>query len=189
MHPQCTWFQKRITENFGLPVIFVCWTNRRLPTNTQFLFWQISLGWWQDQLTVFTILDLYKSYHQIRFAPEAGHKTAMITLFGNYAFKRLTMDFKSAGNTFCRFMHEVLRGVPNCFVYINDIMIFFWVRRRSLEASFKGFQPLRAFRPHFEQGQMRFRCEGGGFSGTQGWHPRCTPVKDQSFRHSQLSQT
>ena len=47
----------------------------------------------------------------------------MITL-GNYAFKRLAMGLKSAGNTFCRFMHEVLRGVPNCFVYIDDIMIF-----------------------------------------------------------------
>ena len=74
--------------------------------------------------TVFTTLDLYKSYHQIRIAPEDVHKTAMITPLGNYDFKRLAMGLKSAGNTFCRFMHEVLRGVPNCFVYINDIMIF-----------------------------------------------------------------
>ena len=74
--------------------------------------------------TVFTTLDLYKSYHQIRIAPEDVHKTAMITPLGNYAFKRLAMGLKSAGNTFCRFMHEVLRGVPNCFVYIDDIMIF-----------------------------------------------------------------
>ena len=74
--------------------------------------------------TVFTTLDLYKSYHQIRISPEDVHKTAMITPLGNYAFKRLAMGLKSAGNTFCRFMHEVLRGVPNCFVYIDDIMIF-----------------------------------------------------------------
>ena len=74
--------------------------------------------------TVFITLDLYKSYYQIRIAPEDVHKTAMITLLGNNAFKCLAMGLKSAGNTFCRFMHEVLRGVPNCFDYINDIMIF-----------------------------------------------------------------
>ena len=74
--------------------------------------------------TVFTTLNLYKSYHQIRIAPEDVHTTVMITPLGNYAFKRLAMGLKSAGNTFCRFMHEVLRGVPNCFVYIDDIMIF-----------------------------------------------------------------
>ena len=74
--------------------------------------------------TVFNTLDLYKSNHQIRIAPEDIHKTAMITLLGNYAFKRLAMGLKSASNILCRFMHEVLRGVPNCFVYIDDIMIF-----------------------------------------------------------------
>ena len=71
--------------------------------------------------TVFPTLDLYKLYHQIRIAPEDVHKTAMITPLGNYAFKRLAMGLKSAGNTFCRFMLEVLRGVPNCFVYISSL--------------------------------------------------------------------
>ena len=33
--------------------------------------------------TVFTTLDLYKSYDQIRIAPEDDHKTALITPLGN----------------------------------------------------------------------------------------------------------
>ena len=64
--------------------------------------------------TIFSSLDLYKSYHQ----------TAILTPLGSFAFKKMPMGLTSAGNTFQRFMNEVTRGLTFVYVYIDDILVF-----------------------------------------------------------------
>ena len=75
-------------------------------------------------LTVFSSLDLYKSYHQIEVAEEDVHKTAILTPLGSFAFKKMPMGLTLAGNTFQRFMNEVTRGLTFVYVYIDDILVF-----------------------------------------------------------------
>ena len=74
--------------------------------------------------TVFSSLDLYKGYHQVEIAPEDECKTSIITPLGNFAFRRLPMGISCAANSFQRFMHEVLQGIPNVFCFIDDLLIF-----------------------------------------------------------------
>ena len=132
--------------------------------------------------TVFTTLDLYKSYHQIRIAREDVHKTAMITPLENYAFKRLAMGLKSAGNTFCRFMHEVLRGVPNCFVYIDDtgIIIFSESEEDHWKHLSEVFSRLEHFNLILNKDKCVFSVKEVDFSGhrvdSQGVRPLETKV-------------
>ena len=74
--------------------------------------------------TVFSSLDLYKGCHQVEIAPEDQCKTSIITPLGNFAFRRLPKGISCAANSFQRFMHEVLQGIPNVFCFIDDLLIF-----------------------------------------------------------------
>ena len=54
--------------------------------------------------TVFSSLDLYKSYYQLELAPSSVHKTAMCTPIGLFAYKRLAMGMKNSQASMSKFM-------------------------------------------------------------------------------------
>ena len=73
--------------------------------------------------TVFSKLDLKNGYLQIPLHPSAAPKTALITPFGLFEFKRMPFGLKNAGMSFQRLMDRVLTGLPFVFVYIDDILV------------------------------------------------------------------
>ena len=77
----------------------------------------------------FSIIDLSKAYWQVPVSLSSIPKTATVTPFGMFLFKRMPFRLRNAGSTFQRLIDSVLSGVKNVFCYMDDIML----HSRSIE--------------------------------------------------------
>ncbi|GFV22559.1 hypothetical protein TNCV_2077511 [Trichonephila clavipes] len=73
---------------------------------------------------IFSKIYIFKAFHQIPIAECDIPKTAVTTPWGLYEYTHLCFGLVNAPQTFMRFMHEVLRGLPFCFVYLDDILCY-----------------------------------------------------------------
>ncbi|GFU17807.1 retrovirus-related Pol polyprotein from transposon 297 [Trichonephila clavipes] len=73
---------------------------------------------------IFSKIDIFMAFYQIPIAECDIPKTAVTTPWGLYEYTHLCFGLKNAPQTFMRFMHEVLRGLPFCFVYLDDILCY-----------------------------------------------------------------
>ena len=75
-----------------------------------------------EGMKVFSTIDLRKEYWQVPVAAADVPKTAIITLFGLWEFLRMPFGLKNAGQSFQRFMDDILAGIP-VFIYLDDVLM------------------------------------------------------------------
>lgn len=75
---------------------------------------------------LFSSLDAAKGYHQIDLRAEDREKTAFITPFGLFQFRRVPFGLRNAPAVFQRYMDSLLGGLryQNALVYIDDILVY-----------------------------------------------------------------
>ena len=72
--------------------------------------------------TIYSKIDLVKSYYQIPVVDKDIPKTAVITPFGLYEWLRCPFGLKNAAQAFQRLMHQVLGDLPFVYVYMDDLL-------------------------------------------------------------------
>ena len=76
---------------------------------------------------IFSALDMRSGYFHIELSEEAKPKTAFVPggpHGAKYQFNRCPFGLSQAPAYFQRLVHEVLRGLPFAFGYLDDILIF-----------------------------------------------------------------
>ena len=73
--------------------------------------------------TIFSAIDLVKSYYQIPMVDADIAKTGVITPFGLFEFLRMPFGLRNAPQTFQRFVDNITRDLDFVFVYIDDILV------------------------------------------------------------------
>ena len=71
-------------------------------------------------------LDLTCGYFQINLHKDSRKYTAFTTGLDAhlYQFKKMPFGLRNSGQTFVRVMRQVLAGIPNIRIYVDDIMIY-----------------------------------------------------------------
>lgn len=73
---------------------------------------------------IFTKLDLHSAFHHVEISERSRDLTTFMAPNGMYRFKRLVFGVNCAPEIFQRLMEEILMGIPNVIIYIDDILIY-----------------------------------------------------------------
>ena len=73
---------------------------------------------------IYSTFDMRSGYYHMVLSEESRPKTAFVSSFGNWEFKRCPFGLTQAPAYFQRLVNEVLSGVTFAFGYIDDILVF-----------------------------------------------------------------
>ena len=76
------------------------------------------------QAKFFSNIDIQKAFHFVPIKSSDQHKACVITPWGLFKFKRMAFGLKNAPASFTRFINEVLHGVPNTYIYLDDLLVY-----------------------------------------------------------------
>ena len=133
---------------------------------------------------VFSKVDLVKAFHQIPMEEQSIPLTAIITPVGLFEFLKMPFGLKNAAQAFQRFVDEVLRGLQDIHVYMDDILIASDDLQSNVKAVKALFERLDAHGLRINVQKSVFGVEAVDFLGFRVSSSGVAPLEDrlEAFR-------
>src|ERR1044072_5030299 len=119
------------------------------------------------KFNVFSFMDSFSGYNQIRMAPEDMEKTSFITSWGTFCYKVMPFGLKNAGATYQRAMTTLFHDMMHkeIEVYVDDMIAKSDTEEEHIEYLLKLFQQLRKFRLRLNPNKCTFGVRSGKLLG------------------------
>jgi hypothetical protein len=119
------------------------------------------------QFSVYSFMDGFSGYNQIRMAPEDMEKTTFITPWGTFCYKVMPFGLKNAGATYQRAMvtlfHDMIHKEIEC--YVDDMIAKSRIEEEHLDNLQKLFEHLRKFKLRLNPNKCTFGVRTGKLLG------------------------
>ena len=77
-----------------------------------------------NEPTIYSSLDCISGYHHIVLSPKAQKKSAFVTLFGKFKFKKVPFGLAQTPAHFQQLINAVVKGLHFAFGYLVNVLIF-----------------------------------------------------------------
>lgn len=116
---------------------------------------------------VFSFMDGFYGYNQIRMAPEDREKTSFITPWGTFCYRVMPFGLKNAGATYQRAMTTLFHDMMHkeIKVYVDDMIAKSKTEEEHVEYLLKLFQRLRKYKLHMNPNKCTFGVRSGKLLG------------------------
>ena len=119
------------------------------------------------QFSVFSFMDGFSGYNQIRMAQEDMEKTTFITPWGTFCYKVMPFGLKNVGATYQRAMitlfHDMIH--KEIEVYVDDMIAKSQTEEEHLVNLEKLFERLRKFKLRLNPNKCTFGVRSGKLLG------------------------
>lgn len=107
-----------------------------------------------------TTIDLHSGFWQIKIRPEDREKTAFVTPFGMYQFRRMPFGLRNASATFQRLINKFKNELPHMklLTYLDDLILISTTFETHLTELHQLFQHLRKYKLRANREKCRFAC-------------------------------
>ncbi|GAU39246.1 hypothetical protein TSUD_396930 [Trifolium subterraneum] len=116
---------------------------------------------------VFSFMDGFSGYNQIKMAVEDREKTAFITPWGTFCYKVMSFGLTNAGATYQRGMTTLFHDMMHkeIEVYVDDMIVKSGTEEEHVEYLLKMFQRLRKYRLRLNPNKCTFGVRSGKLLG------------------------
>jgi hypothetical protein len=119
------------------------------------------------RFVVFSFMDGFSGYNQIKMDPDDMEKTTFITPWGTYCYKVMPFGLKNAGATYQRAMVTLFHDMMHkeIEVYVDDMIAKSQSEEDHLDHLLKLFERLRKFRLRLNPAKCTFGVRSGKLLG------------------------
>jgi len=117
--------------------------------------------------SMFSFMDGFSGYNQIKMAPEDKEKTTFITVWGTFNYKVMSFGLKNAGATYQRAMVTLFHDMMHkeIEVYVDDMIAKARTTHEHIVNLKKLFERLRKYRLRLNPAKCTFGATSGKLLG------------------------